>query len=534
MIRTIIVDDEMWVCSLICSLVDWNGFGYEIIGQAHDGNTAIDMIEKLKPDLVFTDIRMPGCSGLDLIDRASKVSADSKFVIISGHSEFDYAQRAIQSGALGYILKPVEPEELSDLLVQLKSTTFALQRKIHDDEELRKQLLEKRMKLKEQFFSSMLKAPPVVVPTVGQINSECDSSFKDGLFQVLDFTVDSRQSVTYDYLDTALKNIAARCYKELSPLCCDMVAVCINSSVMCVLNFEAKNAGDIARTAHDIFYFFKQNKPHMSYCDITLGMGATADNFIASALSSQRSASSRIRLGTDRIIDLSSRTYENVSVDDLFNADQRKAVFDFIKGNAEADARSLAADIFKKAMETPHIEPIMIFSVAAVALQLIYSIPLADNIDILDIISYDSAKLMVEAFFSCDQIIDFFASLLNEMRAHCSLGNRSLSAAEVIRSYIDENYRRDITLEELSGLVFLNTKYISELFKKELGVTVTDYIAGRRFEEARNLLLSSNLLVTDIAQQVGYNDPKYFTRLFRRYNGISPAQYRKLYRKKKI
>jgi len=104
------------------------------------------------------------------------------------------------------------------------------------------------------------------------------------------------------------------------------------------------------------------------------------------------------------------------------------------------------------------------------------------------------------------------------------------SSAEMIHRYLDENYYRDISLQMLADVVFLNSKYISELFKKKYGITITGYIAQRRISDACQMLADSNMTVVEISERVGYNDPKYFTRLFKRINGLTPIQYRRLYR----
>lgn len=124
MIKTIIVDDEVWVCKLICNIVDWGSYGYEVVRQVYSGTEALEVIAAEKPDLVFTDIRMPGIDGLSLIREAGKINPGTKFVIISGYSDFEYAKTAIDLNVLGYLLKPVEPEDLSSLLMRLEDGVF--------------------------------------------------------------------------------------------------------------------------------------------------------------------------------------------------------------------------------------------------------------------------------------------------------------------------------------------------------------------------------------------------------------------------
>lgn len=122
MINTIIVDDEVWVCKLICNIVDWESFGYKITNQIYSGSEALEVITREKPDLVFTDIRMPGIDGMTLIREIQKTCPKTKFVIISGYSDFECVKTAIDLNVLGYLLKPVEPDELTELLLRLKNT----------------------------------------------------------------------------------------------------------------------------------------------------------------------------------------------------------------------------------------------------------------------------------------------------------------------------------------------------------------------------------------------------------------------------
>lgn len=125
MIKTIIADDEAWVCQLITGLIDWEAHGFKVIGNAFDGLSLNQMIKELKPDLVISDIKMPGMDGLSVIKKAKEAALPTKFVIISGYNDFEYAKTAIHTGVLGYLLKPVEPAELIELLSSIKENAFS-------------------------------------------------------------------------------------------------------------------------------------------------------------------------------------------------------------------------------------------------------------------------------------------------------------------------------------------------------------------------------------------------------------------------
>ena len=107
MIKVVIADDEEKVCQLIMGLIDWESLGMRIVGVAHNGIEALERIKECKPDLIITDIRMPGYDGLELIRQTQEIKADVDFIIISGYRHFDYAQNAIKYGVGDYLLKPI-------------------------------------------------------------------------------------------------------------------------------------------------------------------------------------------------------------------------------------------------------------------------------------------------------------------------------------------------------------------------------------------------------------------------------------------
>ncbi len=122
MFKAMIVDDESWVVENIKASVAWEELGYQVVAQAGDGVEALSLIQALRPDIVLTDIRMRGLTGIELIRRTNELAPGTRFIVISGHAEFAYAHQAINGGALGYILKPLDERELQEQLVKAKET----------------------------------------------------------------------------------------------------------------------------------------------------------------------------------------------------------------------------------------------------------------------------------------------------------------------------------------------------------------------------------------------------------------------------
>lgn len=154
MIKVIVADDEIRVCNLVCNLVNWESFNMKIVGTAHDGLSAYELIEKENPDLIITDIRMPGMDGLTLISKAKSICPEAEIIIISGYRDFEYAQNAIRYGVNDYLLKPIKKDELENTLLNMKNAWEKRVETLNETEKLIGQLKSDKGQLRE-FFGSV-------------------------------------------------------------------------------------------------------------------------------------------------------------------------------------------------------------------------------------------------------------------------------------------------------------------------------------------------------------------------------------------
>ena len=118
-LKVVIADDEERICQLIQALINWDSLEMEIAGMAHNGIEAFDVVQKVRPDILITDIRMPGLSGLELIEKVKAACPEVEIIIISGYAHFEYAQQAIRFGVGHYLLKPINKAELTETLEKL-------------------------------------------------------------------------------------------------------------------------------------------------------------------------------------------------------------------------------------------------------------------------------------------------------------------------------------------------------------------------------------------------------------------------------
>lgn len=128
MLKVVIVDDEKMICSLISQLLDWEELGAKIVGMAYTGTEALEMIQEQRPDIIISDIRMPGYDGLELIKRTKEAGIESEFVMISGFKQFEYAQNAMKYGVKYYLLKPIEEDKLTEIIKEIAENLYIIEK----------------------------------------------------------------------------------------------------------------------------------------------------------------------------------------------------------------------------------------------------------------------------------------------------------------------------------------------------------------------------------------------------------------------
>ena len=161
MLKVLIADDEQRVCQLLANIIDWSAYGFEVVGVVNDGLAAYDFLQRHTVNVIITDIRMPGCDGMELIQKAQILYPNMHFVIISGYSQFDYAQQAIRYGVEDYLLKPIRKK---DLVATLETIADKYKLEIQDVKKWKniEELLEQsKEKVKRTLLEDILKKPEI-------------------------------------------------------------------------------------------------------------------------------------------------------------------------------------------------------------------------------------------------------------------------------------------------------------------------------------------------------------------------------------
>ena len=194
MLRVLIADDESKVCQLIEKLVDWDALGMEVVAVAENGIEALGKIKEFHPDIVITDIRMPGYDGLDLIRLGKEEAPKAEFVIISGYRHFEYAQMAIRYGVNAYLLKPIRKDELTETLKRLSAHFKEQTEQLSLEEKRQRAIRSDEKNLRQAFLQDLVgrRNKEVLTQPLDRINREFHYHFEPGEFSIAILKLDGR------------------------------------------------------------------------------------------------------------------------------------------------------------------------------------------------------------------------------------------------------------------------------------------------------------------------------------------------------
>lgn len=520
--KVMIVDDEKLICRLVKALVKWDELGMELAAMAGNAPEALELAEKCQPDILITDIRMPGMDGLELIREMKKRCPEIEIIIISGYAHFEYAKNAIALGVGNYILKPINQDELNKTLgkigERLKEKTYVkkletVNRQIGDGDKsrLRKTLL-------EDLISG------------GEFQMECLRQTyyfecNPGLFQTfvlqMDYDTEELSESSLTVIAEKAGEIFANC---LAGRDVESVFGFVQNTGYGVLNYPGQ---DREYVRHQLREFVKQmeaNKEVLGSVDFSLALGEETED---PALLSKSLGRAQLVI-SERLTEGCGKMLETLSP---ASSVRTQEVIDRFCKDSEHAVDMLSVEEAKQATEVLRRS---VLSVSDICGREIQKVVLAAGKFYILRIKEAKTDAFEERCRHCgtieglfDELIKLQTSLLTEASAE-----RQGEVSRPIRmakQYVHKNYASNITLEEVSEYVGFSVTYFSALFKKETGEGFTKYLTRIRMEEAKNLLRETGIPVAEICEKVGYNDRKHFTHTFHKLTGVNPAEYRKLY-----
>ncbi len=533
MLKVLLADDEVRVCRLVQALGEWESLGMEVCGMAHNGLEALRMIEEERPDLVITDIRMPGCDGLELISRAKALQPGLQFVIISGYRQFEYAQSAIKYGVGDYLLKPIKKDELTATLQKIRQAYDLRHANITKAEQLRLHMKENLYRLGRSFFTNCLLGEEELPAGLSDLNGRYGFHFAPGIFQVILVKIDSADGRFDGEEGRVMIRKVLDILQKYETVFTDCAFYEKDSRVYGLLNYAPENEKKADKTFRAVMESLNMQKTAFAGMIFTLCAG-TKETDPQGLRESLRQAAEALG---QRLISLGGRV---IQAEDLSpRPDCGEKTLAQLARDMAAAVEVLAPDklretlaAFGAALQAGGVGGRAAFD--AIRESFGRFLLLLQNQGMLGQRTEEERAAFDADADLCPDLAGL-VGLLEEQAVKLlerAVEQRAQEEARPVRAakaYMQAHYMEPVTLDEVSAHVGFNASYFSTFFKKHCGTGFLEYLSELRVSKAKELLRDTDLNVTAVCEAVGYADVKHFNRTFKKYTGVKPSEFRKLY-----
>lgn len=488
MYSVILVDDEPVVREGLEYIIDWEEAGFKVIGSAENGIAGLELIKETKPDLVITDIRMPGLNGLEMVEEAKKLDHNLKCIILSGYSDFKYAQDAIALGTLHYLLKPIDENELIKILNRVKI-----------------QLTEERKdKKNKRVFEDYLLNQHVFTYVMNGVEEEgYRHLLQYDTFQLIKFfkpgikleikhltelceTIERDNRYLYSHGDSVfllLCNETPETVKEVTQIASGLKAIRI------VVSPEAntiKKVPDLYSEVEHLTrsYYFYPNKQILSSDTIEQKENTQKLETLIYKLklAIKDNSKDEIEKTIDKCVSYFISSIETVE------ETKREWSFLFME----------CVSFLEESMDKPVKE-----------------------------IEKDKILSIIWKETSIEQTAIFLKQVFYDFGRFFYETNEKQDIIEEIKHYTAKNYHLNLSLIELASEFNYSQSYLGKKFKAETQMSYHVYLDNVRLEKAKQLLEEDSLYIYEIAKMTGYSNYDYFHKKFKKQFGVSPKEYQK-------
>lgn len=533
MYRVIISDDEKRICKLIRNLIDWKSLNTEIVGISNDGISTLKMINEMKPDIVITDIRMPGYDGLELIRRIREQNLDTDFIILSGYQQFDYARSAIRYGVEDYLLKPLSEKELVEAVRKIVSRRDKENSNIHAKLILEEEVRRNQNWVRKDYFSNVISVSHSTDSSISRTLPGFES--ENGKTRVIlikpDIDCSQENVLSYHVLLNKCDEIIEQSMKDTG---LEYITAVKDEGVFLIFSYREEISQEIPRLLKNIIKSILPQKALFPHLVVTSGISRErigTEDVRLSVKEAESAVLNRLVTGCGTIIEADSLSDCKYTANDIFTASRRKALMKTMEV-LDTDALSqIIANMKEDVLKAKGIDGSIIRSTADAVFDFYEAGMKSTGLWKEE---KEVSKMYHEIFNLCQtssQVFDQLSYLLNnDLSGIRHEKNQSLmKPIRMVMEYLQQHYNEPVRLEDMSEMVGFNSTYFSSLFKKETGENFSDYLIALRVRRAKELLTDTEMKIADIADEVGYLDLKYFTKIFKRSAGVNPSDYRKLY-----
>lgn len=527
--KILIVDDDPNTIEMIINTMNWDEMGITEVLSSHNGVHAKQMIQSKEPEIVLCDIEMPLCSGIDVLKYIYDNNIVTEFIIITCHDSFEYAKKAIEFNAMGYLSKPFKPEEVYTVI--MKAIVKVKNRLSHDELVQTEYLWRKNQDI---MSNSVLWA-------IFQKTLPGDKEKLQDIINLrnIDFDVNEKVYLVYTGINT--RKLNTRDYEEA-----DFFFILWHLTLELINNqFNYKNAVEYTLEPYDILLLVVKEseadkKLLQERCEKLISVSKSYLNadvvcMVGDLISCEEMAASKKEMD---IIFRQEAGYSRkvMNYNEISKSSELKAgginyekILKSLRNKEKITLINYVRDFMEDSVNAGTMNSSQMNIIHHDLLQVFYVYLQEHNIQADKLLQDKLSRQMNSAaelsVFDMIKYINYMydrsADLLNEVQQTSTIVARA-------EKYIKEHYNEPIDRNEVANCVYLTPNYLSKLFNKEAGLTIRDYINQIRIDEAKKLLNVTDKAISTIAMDVGFENVSYFSTVFKKYCGCNPDTWRKL------
>lgn len=530
--RIMIVDDEADMREGIVECVAWEELGFEVAAQAENGKDALDKLESIDVDVILTDIKMPFLDGLAMTERVSVLYPSIKIIILSGFDEFEYAKAAIKLNVIEYVLKPINAAELSDVIRRVGSSLDRDLERQRDIDILTQSYNRYIPVMREHFITELLWGTLSQQEIEEKLQSFDLPIAKHKNRIVVSFNLDASQSsevISQELVPVSINEMMCSRFEGR----CEYVTF-IASRLMVIITAweEAKEYDQVISITNDI----------CARCQRVLGLTLTAGigrcfespaDICISYRESQRALEYRHSVGDGRAIFIADME-GNRKTGPYMDWRQEEYMLSLIKFGYPAQIEEMALRLVADAENSDTLER---SSYMAGMYQTMFRLCKDHGLEELP-----EAKEQLEKFIDTNSLWERPEQMGRWLQETCLMIHQLIKEkrksatkimAETAVQYIEQHYGdSQISVEQLCSHLHVSQSYFSTVFRQEIGESFIKYLTDLRMRRAKELLEQTQDKTYMISAKVGYDEPNYFSYVFKKHYGISPTKHRRQIKEK--
>jgi two-component system response regulator YesN len=528
-----IVEDEIRIMNSLVNNIPWNEHGIEVVAAAENGHEALSLIERKKPDIVLLDIEMPEMDGLTLAKSVREMEPQIKLVVLSGHDDFHYAQAAVGLGVMKYLLKPAGDQEIMDAVLHAAGEIRKELMEKHSMLELKRKWQDRLPQLQDDFYRNWMLdryATWELQKHMQELNLSLDA-FTRFVVTVCEIDPLPEEEGRYTSSDQSLLQFSLECISSefLQEEDCRVFADADGATVLLFLGrAEESEQHMIQRINVNVSRLLNVVKECLKItASAGLGTLGVLDHVSLSYRQACRALQERAIYGNDMFIpylDVTSNRH-HVQFDSEFEKQLEIAVHtdDSIAVTRLID--NYFEQLYSHEVSTQRVYEHLLY-LSTVFTRIIQS----RRWSMQEVLQEDySAFLSFGSLLSKDQIVSWAKRVASRIILYREK-ERTHSSHELVKKMIEAVElmlgKEELTLHTLAERLYVNPSYLSRLFKKEEGRSFSEYVMKRSMEYAKEQLLNG-VKVYDAAEAAGYRDVSYFAKVFRKYWGVAPGEFKR-------